>query len=126
MIRGIGIDMVDIEELASLVKENSAFFDKTFTLAEKKMYEKHPLPLEYLATRFAAKEAVYKALAQLLKDKDFDFRGVETLNRLDGSPYVNETDFLKGIMQEADVSQLYISITTEGNYACAYVIAEKC
>lgn len=79
---------------------------------------------EYLAARFAAKEAVFKAVAPLLQNQQFDLRIVETLNREDGSPYVNVTGKLETILEQANVQKLHISITTEGEYAAAFVIAE--
>lgn len=81
---------------------------------------------EYLATRFAAKEAVYKAVAPLQEYESFDMRIVETRNREDGSPYVNINQDLSDVLKRAGVKHLYISITTEGNLAIAFAVAESC
>ena len=83
---------------------------------------KHDLAC-FLAARFAVKEAVYKAVAPLTK-KGFDFRNVESLHHPDGSPYVSITEQLKLCLDEAGVTALHLSVTTEGDFAQAVVIAE--
>ena len=127
MILGIGVDTVNIEEIRRYLKDErlgSAYRKHTFTPAEIEASESRPDPAEYLASRFAAKEAVFKALAPLTQEKAFDLRIVETLNRDDGSPYVKVNKDLRPIMQAAGAERLFISITTEDNYATAFVIAE--
>lgn len=125
MIRGIGIDTVTISEMARMMENMSdgalgrMFTDRELTAAHLSFDS-----AEYLATRFAAKEAVFKAVAHLLEEKHFDLRMVETLNRDDGSPYINIDGLMRGILDRAGVSHLHISITTEGDLATAFVIAE--
>ena len=54
----------------------------------------------------------------------FDFRIVESLHRPDGSPYINITDCLRPYLEEAGVMTLHLSISTEGDFAQAIVVAE--
>lgn len=121
----IGVDMVDTEELRRQLgpEENGAFFRRTFTRAEQEAARRAKDMAEYLATRFAVKEAVFKALGKHTRDKVFDFRRVETLNAPDGSPYVVVDDFLRALMAEGGFTDLAVSITTEGPYAVAFVVA---
>lgn len=122
---GIGVDMVDIREIRQLLEPaDSAFFRRTFTEGERLASQRAADPCEYLAARFAVKEAVFKALAQHTAAKGFDFRRVETLNAEDGSPHVVVDDFLRALMEEAGFRELAVSITTEGPYAVAFVIAQ--
>lgn len=126
MVLGIGFDLTEIKEVKRLAEDvGEAFLSKTFSQRERENSEAAADPWEYLASRFAAKEAVFKALAHLTKDKTFDFRIVETLNYEDGSPYVNITPVLEGLMKEAGVKRLIVSITHEKDYAGAFVIAES-
>ena len=128
MIRGIGVDMTEIEEIRRFLATETIsgpFVRRTFTQAEQEEAAGRKDLAEYLAARFAAKEAVFKALAPLLPEKTFDLRIVETLSHEDESPYVNLTGPLTGILRRADVDALHISITTEGQYAAACVIAER-
>jgi len=126
MIRGIGVDLAEIREVKRLAEvSGGAFIEKTFTEQERADSLKAADRWEYLAARFAAKEAVFKAVAHLLKERTFDFRKIETLNREDGSPYAAVTPMLQDIMAEAGVERLHISLTHEKEYACAFVIAES-
>ncbi len=121
----IGVDMVEIGEIRRLLEpENGAFFRRTFTEGERLASQKVPDAAEYLATRFAVKEAVFKALGKHTAAKVFDFRRVETLNAPDGSPYVVVDEFLRPLMAEGGFTELAVSITTEGPYAVAFVAAQ--
>ncbi len=126
MIRGIGVDTVNIQDIQRFLGEQgiqSAYARHTFTPAERDCAERSSDAAEYLASRFAAKEAVFKALAHLTEKHAFDLRIVETLNAADGAPYIN-AEPLQELMASAGVSRFYISITTEDQYATAFVVAE--
>lgn len=105
MIKGIGIDTVEIKRMASSI-ENKAFIDKCFT--QKEIANCHGDEATYYATRFAGKEAVFKALK-----KHDNFLSIEILNNIDGSPYVT------------NVNNAHISITTEAGLATVICIIEK-
>lgn len=125
MIYGIGIDLVDVGQISGLLKRmKSGPIAKMFTENELIHAERAVDKAEYLAGRFAAKEAVFKAIARLTKEKSFDFRLVETLNRGDGSPYINISAPLDSLLEKAGISELLISITIEGGLAAAFVIAQ--
>ena len=126
MIKGIGIDTVNISEIAGYLESDhmsKPYIDRTFSTNEQRVAAERARIDEYFATRFAAKEAVFKAVAHLLPGRHFDMRIVETLNYDDGSPYVNITGDLRPVLEAAGVDTLFISITTEDNYATAFVIA---
>lgn len=128
MIRGIGIDTVSISEIQRYLENKNlcdAYLRHTFTDAEQKAAQGRCNLAEYYATRFAVKEAVFKAIGHLLPEKHFDLRLVETLNASDGCPYIRITPALSQIIHAAGVTHLHVSITTEDNYATAFVIAEQ-
>lgn len=127
MIRGIGIDTVSIREIQRYLEDKNlcdAYLRHTFTEAERKNVQDRENHAEYFAARFAVKEAVFKAIGHLLPEKRFDFRLVETLNTSDGCPYISITPELRQILNVASVVRLHVSITTEDDYATAFVIAE--
>lgn len=127
MIRGIGVDMVQISEIHYYIESDVlkvSFLSRTFTANERKAAAEQPNQAEYYATRFAVKEAVFKAVAPCCS-ASFDLRIVETLNHADGSPYVNISNAMGKILEEAQIDTLHVSITTEGDYATAFVIACK-
>lgn len=125
MVKGIGVDTVDMNEISRLIKRsNQAFLNRTFTKKEIEISRTVPDQMAYLAARFAAKEAVFKAIAHLTKEKSFDFRMVETLNEEDGSPVVSMDETMRQITKTAGINSILISLTTEGCYATAFVVVQ--
>lgn len=124
MIRGIGIDSVDIEEMARLTADaDGAFARRTFSDAERaEAYARHDAAA-CLAGKFAVKEAVFKAIAQHT-EAGFDFRCVETLEDKNGCPHVTLTGSLAPVLAEAGVTELLVSITNEKDVATAIVLAQ--
>ena len=128
MICGIGVDMVTVSDMERRVARMSpGALARMFTPAEiEASLARGNRRAEYLATRFAAKEAVYKALAPSLGKGRLELRRIEILNRSDGSPYANTGEAsLAAAMQKAGVAHVHLSITTEGDFACAFAVAEK-
>ena len=118
--RGIGVDCVNVSELRALDERmGGAFRLGSFTEEERTEAENAPDPWMYLAGRFAAKEAVFKALSPLLPETPFDFRRVETLRQPDGSPRVTRSPWLLSLMKKAGVDDILLSITHENPYAIA-------
>ena len=124
MVRGIGIDSVDIEEMARLVAdERGAFARRTFTEAERAQAYARPDAAACLAGKFAVKEAAFKALAHRTAE-GFDFRCVETLEDENGCPHVTLDGPLAPVLAEAGVTELLVSITNERGVATAVVLAQ--
>lgn len=132
MICGVGIDMVSIDEIEELCEGldgsddplSDPFVTYTFTEREIESVRGYSRAYEALAGLFAVKEAAFKAVAHLLPEGFYEMRIVETLHRRDGYPYVNITDELQEVLDRAGVTELLVSITNEGNYATAIVIAQ--
>ncbi|NLG04324.1 MAG: holo-ACP synthase [Clostridia bacterium] len=108
MIIGVGVDTVEISRIEQSIQIEH-FIHSVFTEGEIK--NEHGNRAEYYATRFACKEAVFKAL-----NRKLDFRTIETLNHEDGSPYV---------VNRYDVKNILISITTEAGLATAFCVIEN-
>jgi len=105
MIKGIGVDTVQISRMQESLK-NEHFLYTVFT--EKEIENQHGDKATYYATRFAAKEAFFKA-----NGSPSNWLQVETLNDAEGKPYiVNEPN-------------AFISITTEAGLATAFCVIEK-
>lgn len=121
MIHGIGVDMVDVERVQKIITTNQNFIAYTFTSAEQELAQTRKNRAVFYATRFAAKEAVFKALAHNLKEKTFDLRLVETLNREDGSPYIN-TELLQTYLDELGAKNIHISLSDEIDKVIAFVV----
>ena len=126
MIRGIGIDTVDIRRMEKALGngEPSPFELRVFTENERADAPEGLRRAAYFAARFAAKEAVFKAAAHLLPEKNFDLRIVETRHGENGFPYIYEEGPLGEILRKAGIARLHLSVTTEADLATAFVIAE--
>jgi len=126
MIRGVGVDAVSISEIKRYMEIfGDPFINRTFTEKEVVVSRLSSRPEEYLATRFASKEAVFKAIAHFTKRKLFDFRVVETLNEPDGYPVVQMKGELLNLAKEAGITAIHVTMTTEKDFATAFVVAES-
>lgn len=122
-IKGIGIDMVHIDEIERLLNvTDGAFLKRTFSNREIAQADIHPNKVEYLAARFAVKEAVFKAISNLNSSVTFDFRVVETLNDDNGCPRICNEGVLAEVMKDLGIDQILVSITTENNFAIAVAL----
>ena len=123
MIRGIGIDAVVVGDMAGLLERVSegALF-RMFTEKELSAAHEKSVPTEYLASRFAVKEAAFKAIAPNLSEKSFDYRRIETRNREDGSPYIYVDESLKAILDRAGIASRLVWITPPGGGGAAFVV----
>ncbi len=132
MTRGIGIDLVRIGDVAARLDEAAREYGTTaspwmarlFTPTELEMAFARQQPAEFLAGRLAVKHAVRKAVGPLI-DSEFDLRWVETLRAASGAPYVNvDALALRKALTAADVDELLVSISNEGDYAAAIALAQ--
>ena len=83
-IYGIGTDIVNVNRIKAVVKKNNqAFKKRIYTNFEIRTCEKRKNKIECFAKRFAAKEALFKAIG--IKNK-LDFKDVEIVNNSSGTP----------------------------------------
>jgi phosphopantetheine--protein transferase-like protein len=125
MVLGIGVDLVQHTEMGRLLSTDGGVFAKrVFTQSELEQADRTADRVQYLSSRFAAKEAVFKAVAMHAHHKDFDLRIVETLDAQDGHPYIRAGDGFQRILDEAGIKRLLVSLSHEGEYSIAMVVAE--
>ena len=115
-----GIDIIEIERIKeSIENTNGKFCERVYTQKEIKYCEsKRNQKYQHYAARFAAKEAVFKAISAELKDKyDISWKDIEIINDEKGRPQVNIlTDKIYGI------ENIDISLSHCKQYAVANVI----
>ncbi len=117
MIKGIGTDITDISRIKKLMDEHSLkFLNKVLSMEEIKII-KGDSPEYFVAGRFAAKEAIVKALGE-----SFDFSQLSILNDTKGKPYVANPEI---IFPGTKNTILHISISHEKSHATAIAIIEK-
>ncbi|CAB4544417.1 MAG: holo-ACP synthase [Actinobacteria bacterium] len=113
MIDGIGIDVVDIERFKSSLDRTPGLVEKLFTENERTK------PISSLAARFAAKEALAKALSV---GKGLPWHDAEILNLESGKPVFL---FRGEIAEIIDGAEVHLSLSHDAGIASAMVIVER-
>lgn len=113
MIYGIGIDVVDIKRFQESLERTPGLLEKLFTESERSVAPSS------LAARFAAKEALYKALSP---EHGLAWHDAEVINHANGKP-----DFLfRGqIADLVDGAQVHLSLSHDAGIASAMVVIER-
>ncbi len=115
----IGVDIIEITRIDKLIKRwGKTFLQRVFTPSELEFYNSVPS----LAARFAAKEAVLKALGAC--DKGISWQEIEILAELNGKPSVNLMGKAKLHADESAISKINISLSHSKEYAVAFVVGE--
>ena len=124
MVIGVGTDILRIERIRNILDDNClSFINKTYTAEECRQAELRPNPIMYYATRFAAKEAVFKSLG--IDGSFIELNEIQILNNEQGQPFVTLYGKIKRLAEEKEVSHINISLSYETDYALAFAIAEK-
>lgn len=126
MVIGVGTDILLIDRLKRNPEDlavNAPFLLKTYTPAERQAALARPDPVLYLSTRFAGKEAVFKALGS--DDSQIRLDQIEILNRADGQPQVTLYGRMKELAEGKGVSNIHISLSYDTDYAIAFAVASN-
>lgn len=124
MIYGIGTDIIAISRIKSAIEKNPRFVDKIFSPAEILYCQNRANPYQSYAARFAAKEAVMKAIGTGW-DGTINWIDIEIINDEKGAPQVlTYNDSLRFITQN-QITRIFLSLSHEKDYAIAYAILER-
>ncbi|MCK2215131.1 holo-ACP synthase [Actinomadura sp. ATCC 31491] len=115
MILGIGVDVVDIARFERALERTPGLRERLFTEGER------PLPVQSLAARFAAKEAVAKALGA---PRGLGHQEAEVCRDELGKPELRVSGRVAETAYELGVKRWHISLSHDAGVAVAYVIAE--
>jgi holo-[acyl-carrier protein] synthase len=122
---GIGIDVVEIARIEASISEfGEKFLDRIFTTAEKVYCEQRKRSVLHYAARFAAKEAVSKALGTGI-GKDVSFLEIQVIKKPSGEPEIELLGNAAVFAEKHGIKLLKISITHADHYAAANAIAMK-
>ncbi len=125
MIFGIGVDIVEVTRIdRSYARFGDRFAGKILTPKELDRFQQSRHKVAYLAKRFAAKEAVAKALGTGMR-QGVRFTGIEVLNEASGAPGITLLDSTLEFAQTVKVSRVLISLSDEKHSAVAFAIAES-
>ncbi len=115
MIIGVGIDVVDVARFAAVLDRTPRLRDRLFTDAERS------LPINSLAARFAAKEAVAKALGA---PAGMQWQDAEISRLVGGRPVLTIRGTVAARAAELGVAHWHLSLSHDAGIASAVVIAE--
>ncbi len=121
MIYGVGTDIVEIGRITVMISKHKQFVENIYTKAEAAYCQKQGLPS--FAGRFAAKEAVVKALGHGMNG--WSFRDVEILSDAAGKPLVCCHRQAAAYCREQNIAKIHVSISHSRELAIAYAVAEQ-
>lgn len=125
MIGGIGVDIVEISRLKKAIQKwQDSFLKRIFTDNEINYSRQKKFTYQHLAARFAAKEAVLKALGTDWIYR-LEWKNVEILNDEFGKPVVNLNGAAKKMKQKEGISDIIISMSHTHSYAVANAVLIK-
>jgi len=116
MVLGTGVDITEVNRIKKASERwGESFLNRVFTQAELTNAKTRGSLYQHLAGRFAAKEAVFKALG----DANLNWKDFEILNDKEGKPYC------KFLNSKAKDKNVIVSISHVKNYAVANAVVTK-
>ena len=116
MIVGVGIDVVDVARFGATLDRTPALRDRLFTAGER------DLPLNSLAARFAAKEALAKALGAPV---GLHWHDAEVVSESSGRPVMELRGSVLARADELGVASVHVSLSHDAGIASAVVVLES-
>ncbi len=115
-ISGIGIDIIEVKRIKRIAQKNKRFLTRVFTPQEIEYCSKKKNKWPHFAVRFAAKEAIWKALGR----NGINLKDISVTNTPSGKPAA----VLKGRMKKWE-KNIYVSLSHCDDYALAQAILVK-
>lgn len=114
-----GTDIIEVERIKKAIDSKDSLIDRLFTQNEIEYCEsKNVKKYESYAARYAAKEATYKAISDILDDKyEIGYKHIEIRNNSNGRPFVILPEYLESKIENIDISLSHIK-----EYAIASVV----
>jgi holo-[acyl-carrier protein] synthase len=123
MIRGIGVDIIEVDRIRrATARWGDGFLSRVFTAGERRHAGASRTSAERLAGRFAAKEAVMKALG--LGWRRMAWREIEIEGDPLGRPVVRLTGRAAQVAADLGVQAWFVSISHTRDLAVAHAVAE--
>lgn len=116
MIAGIGVDVVDLERFARSLERTPRLRERLFTEAER------GLPVHSLAARFAAKEALIKALGG---SEGVRWHDMEIVSDDDRNPGFVLHNVVERDVRERGIAHIHVTMSHDAGVATAFVVTER-
>lgn len=123
MIKGMGIDIIDVARIKKMVEKGSGFVKKVFTETEIRYCGSKYRPEVHYAGRFAAKEAFLKAMGTGLRGA-IAWTNISVENNELGKPGIILTGKTLEYFKKNKFQTMMVSISHTREYAAAVVIIE--
>lgn len=120
-IAGVGVDLVDVNDMRIRLERNPALVHHLFTPSEREWCDVYHDPAERYAGRFAAKEALYKALPTNIQNHT-DWLDVEVLPATSGKPEIVLSETCREELNSGNIGPICVSISHENGFAIAFVV----
>jgi len=118
MTQHIGVDIVEIERIQNVIARwGDTFLQRVFTPSELNLFSRRN---SSLAARFAAKEAVLKALDAC--DMGISWKDIEVLAEVNGKPTIRLIGKARLAAQKLAIKEVAVSLTHSDDYAVAFVV----
>jgi holo-[acyl-carrier protein] synthase len=118
----VGTDIIAVARIAALMRDRGmAFLERWFTAREIGYCSGKAVPSRHFAARFAAKEAVAKALP-IVWDGPLPWRSIEIVNDPRGAPTVSLAGPLRDAAAKAGISEIRVSLSHCDEYAVAFAL----
>jgi holo-[acyl-carrier protein] synthase len=126
MIRGIGLDLADIDRIARVLgRHPERARARLFTAGERAYCDRRAEPARHFAARFAAKEAAYKALAGTEEARHIHWQDIEVVSDpQDGRPTLRFHGRAAARADELLVTAVHVSLTHSDRVAAAVVVLD--
>ncbi|MCL5291584.1 MAG: holo-ACP synthase [Actinobacteria bacterium] len=121
MIKGIGVDIVDIDRMDAALKRHQGLMERLFTQSECDYCLARKRPQLHFAARFAAKEAALKALGTGLRR--VRWRDLEVCRDKWGRPFLRLNGQAGDLARDKGICDVYISLSFNRQSAVASAIA---
>jgi holo-[acyl-carrier protein] synthase len=122
VIVAVGIDVVLVDRFAKALARTPLLADRLFTQSELKTPSGNPRSPESLAARFAAKEAVAKALGA---PAGLHWHDCEVVTDPDGRPWLTVAGTVAAEAKSRGITRWHLSLSHDGGIASAMVVAER-
>lgn len=125
MILGLGVDIVEVSRIKEAIERwEGAFLKRIFTENEITYSQTKKFAYQHLAARFAAKEAVLKAIGDSSIQR-IEWHNLEVLNDEFGKPFIRLSGEAKKIKEAKNISEIIISMSHTRKLAVANAILIK-
>lgn len=123
MIKGIGVDIIEIKRIKAAVQRRPRLLERIFTQEELRYCLAKDDPWPSLAARFAAKEAVMKAMGVGLGA--FPWQNIEVVKEDYHAPVLKLSGKGLSCAEKQGITHWHLSLSHNRSEAIAFVIAEK-